>query len=88
MNFMHHIESISPTKATVVSGLPILGQVLVWVEAIRGPAAAVTAIFGAITGFLVIVYWAIKIYNEWGNTKRAKANRPLTKRKRRKPSKE
>lgn len=64
MRFMQYIESINPVRATMVSGLPVLGHVLVWLEAIKGPAAAITVLLGVPTGILVIIYWAVKIRNE------------------------
>jgi len=64
MRFMQYIESINPVRATLFSGVPILGNVLVWLEAIKGPAAAITVILGVPTGILVLIYWAVKIRNE------------------------
>lgn len=64
MRFMQYIESINPVRATLFSGVPILGNVLVWLEAIKGPAAAITVLLGVPTGILVIIYWAVKIRNE------------------------
>lgn len=64
MNIMQQIEAISPVKATIVSGGSIIGNILVWLDAIKGPAGSITAVFGAVTGILVSIYWLIKIYNE------------------------
>lgn len=85
MNFMQHIESISPAKATVISSITIGANLIAWIDKTKHFVEQVAPILTFVTTVLVIIYWAIKIYNEY---RAAKQKPHLTKRRCRKSSKQ
>jgi hypothetical protein len=70
---MHnYFLELKPSIASLISTLAIGGNAAVWFDAIKGWSAVLTVIIGAPTALLIMLYWAIKVKNEWDNRKGAK----------------
>jgi hypothetical protein len=58
---------IKPTIATAFSGLNIIANASVWLDAVRGTAALITLVLSVPTAFFILLYWMIKARSEWVN---------------------
>lgn len=63
------LTEMRPSIASFISTLAIGGPAAVWMDVIKGWAAFFTVLLGVPTAILILIYWALKVRNEWKNRK-------------------
>ena len=60
-----NITALKPSIATSLSGVWGIAQVAVWRQDIQDWAALIITVLGVPTGIFILVYWVLKVRQEW-----------------------